>query len=149
MGFGMFSFHSPNCLLLWEDLGRAEVPCGASLRAALGCRSGSIPARHEPRGWSEGWSCTILHLLLCPVAEAASRPTGVLSPRSGSNSLGPAAHPSSSSGMNIDGAAGCGGKTQANLIRVTGAGLPGGTALPFPDINVTVCHKAFFNVACQ
>lgn len=28
-------------------------------------------------------------------------------------------------------------------------GLSGGAALPFPDINVALCHQAFFNVACQ
>lgn len=39
--------------------------------------------------------------------------------------------------MTIDGAAGCRGEAPANLIRVTGTGLPGGAALPFPHINVT------------
>lgn len=52
----------------------------------------------------------LLDLLLYPVAEAASSPTGVLSRPSGSHSLGLAAHPGSGSGMNIDGAAGWGGR---------------------------------------
>ena len=156
MGFGMFSFHPANCLSLREDIvDRAGVPCRASPQGSpgvqvwqhpcpaaspeAGARDAPAPSRVKP----------LLDLLLYPVAEAASSPTRALSPRSGSNSLGLAAQPRSSSGMNIDGAAGCGGKTHANLIRVTGAGLPGGAALPFPDINVTLCHKAFFNAACQ
>lgn len=96
MGSGMFLFHPANYLSLREDL-----------MEGAGAHVEHCPRVQHPCPTMSPEQGVFLDLLLCP--EAAASPASVLSPQPGSNSIGLAAHPRSSSGMNIDGAAGCGG----------------------------------------